>query len=317
MKVKELIEKFKDVKVLVVGDIFLDSYIFGTSSRISAEAPVPIVLFEKEEERLGGAANVALNVKNLTADVSLAGFIGQDQNGMKITDMLHANKINYAGVVVSANFTITKERIMSNNHQITRIDFEKGAFRNINYSRLLQYIIQNSKDFELCIISDYNKGTVLNSVVESINSKIILADTKGNPEKYKGIRTITPNINELVNIATKYNVDVSQPIYLIARSLLSILSLESIIVTMGERGAMLITETEQIYQQAIANQVFDVSGAGDTFISAYSLAKYVGASNKQALAFSCISASFVVAEIGTTPINLERILQIYGDIELE
>jgi rfaE bifunctional protein kinase chain/domain len=316
MLVKEIIEKIENVKVLVIGDIFLDKYLFGKASRISAEAPVPIVLHEENNVRLGGAGNTALNAKNLLASVSLAGFIGKDKDGLTIIDLLDKNKISHEGISTNANFTIVKERIMANDRQVVRVDYEKEALKNIDHSCLLEFIIWNSENFDVCIISDYNKGTITENIIKNIECSYIIADTKGNPEFYKGIKAITPNIVELMEIAKRYNIDNSLDIHLIARKLIEILNLETIIVTLGEQGALLVTKTEELHCPSLLTHVYDVSGAGDTFVASYALAKYVGGTYVQSVAFASLMAASVLSEVGTTPINLEKILTLYGEFDL-
>ena len=301
-------------KILVFGDVMLDRYVSGTVERVSPEAPVPVLKPIKEEIRLGGAANVALNLSSLGANVRLIGIFGKDSSSKQISNLLKENKIK--NELVKSNLpTITKLRLLSSRQQLLRIDNE-AAFTKEDWQsakrRFDKTISLNTSN--LLIISDYGKGTLqdipaLIKKAKKFNKKV-LVDPKGNNfAKYKGADIITPNFSEFIGEvgAVKNERDITVK----AKSLMKSLNLGSLLVTRGPEGMTLFTkEKGKIIRSNFptqAKEVFDVSGAGDTVIASIAAALSTGFDISSAVKLANVAAGIVVGKSGTATPSLSEI----------
>lgn len=297
-------------RILVVGDIMLDKYSIGDSSRVSPEAPVPVVKVKKEKFVLGGAANVAYNTSKLGAETDLIGFIGNDEGGKKIKNILKKEKINDHLILSKNSPTTTKSRIISRNQQMIRIDYEE-----INVLHPYDLLIDKYKNAvnlaDIVLISDYNKGTLkeIELLIEIANKKDIpvLVDPKGdNFNKYKNATLIKPNLKEFENIFGEC-IDINM-LEKNGKRLRRDLNLEALVITRGENGISLIENDDSItHISTKAVDVFDVTGAGDTVLAILGLVLGLKQSFKIALKIANIAAGIVVGKLGTSSVSLEEI----------
>lgn len=292
-------------RVLVVGDVMLDRYWFGDTSRISPEAPVPVVLIQRQEDRLGGAANVACNVASLGAQSSLLCVVGHDEPGEKIIHLLGQSGVA-AHIERDANFPTTiKLRVLSRHQQILRVDFEDSPAHEVLLAGLSRFDAL-LPEHDIVLLSDYGKGG-LTHVTQMISrarnaGKPVLVDPKGSDwERYRGASVITPNRAELAQVVGRWS---SEP-DLDARvhRLRAELDIESLLLTRSEEGMTLYNGEQKLNFEATAREVFDVSGAGDTVIA--TLASMLGArvSMSTAVRVANAAAGIVVAKLGTATVS--------------
>ena len=304
-------------KVLVVGDVMLDRYWHGGTSRISPEAPVPVVRVEEADDRPGGAANVALNIAALGAHAALAGVVGQDDNA----ELLKARLANFD---VSTHFqhssdipTITKLRVMSRNQQLLRLDFEQ-RLDDVDTQPLLDGVQTQLADCDVMILSDYGKGT-LNQVERLVEmaraaGKKVLVDPKGQDfRKYRGATLITPNLGEFEAVVGPCDSD--EQLAQRGETLRAELELEALLITRSEKGMTLIREGHApLHLPTRAQEVFDVTGAGDTVIGLMGLAIAAGYGFPEAMMLANLGAGLVVAKPGTATLSIaELYTALHGD----
>ncbi|PAU77391.1 bifunctional D-glycero-beta-D-manno-heptose-7-phosphate kinase/D-glycero-beta-D-manno-heptose 1-phosphate adenylyltransferase HldE [Halomonas salipaludis] len=304
-------------RVLVVGDAMLDRYWHGGTSRISPEAPVPVVRVDEADDRPGGAANVALNIASLGGHAGLAGLVGDDANA----DLLTA-RLEDAGV--STHFqrsaeipTITKLRVMSRNQQLIRLDFEQGL-GEVDTSALLAQVEAVLDDVDLVILSDYGKGT-LNRIEELIAlvrgaGKRVLVDPKGNDfRRYRGASVITPNLTEFEAVVGACRSD--EELAAKGEALRAELELEALLITRSEKGMTLIRgDHAPLHLPTRAREVFDVTGAGDTVIGVLGLALAADHGFAEAMTLANLAAGLVVAKPGTATLSIaELYTAVHGD----
>lgn len=311
----EIIQSWKGKKIAVIGDIMIDEYIIGKIERISPEAPVPILEIEKEKYVLGGAGNVANNIKSLGGEPILFGVVGDDQGAEKILNLLQQKEIENFMIKDKERPTTTKTRLIALNQQVVRIDREKRhPIRGEIEINLLTKIEENIDKIDLFLLSDYAKGVLTPSFTKKVidfakaKGKKILTDPKGKDfTKYKGVNYITPNEKE-AKIAT--DMEENFDIISCAQKLLEIIEGEGIIITRGEKGMLLYQKASYYYIPALKVEVRDVTGAGDTVISALSLALSCGANSLEAALISNFAASVVVRKLGTSTVTPEEIVQV-------
>ena len=303
-------------KITVIGDVMIDWYLHGESSRISPEAPVPVVNFKESKFQLGGAANVANNLKHLEIEPFLIGAIGNDHFGSLLKEHLKAEKIKFNLSTEKSFQTICKQRLMSSNQQLARIDYEK-YFHGSKLTNILNTFIRNIAKTDLIIVSDYGKGTIFNArkLIQSAKKlkKKILIDPKGKDfTKYKGANLITPNKSEFENIMGK--VDSKRDLVNKAKKMLEHLNLESLIVTLGSEGMYVLTKSNKKiigdFINAYPQEVFDVSGAGDTTISALGAALSEGNDIFSAAEFANLAASISVSKLGTSTVSKDEVASL-------
>lgn len=296
--------------VLVVGDLMLDRYWHGDTSRISPEAPVPVVLVGESEERAGGAGNVALNISALGANVSLMGFTGDDEPCEALEKLLKPVGIDCFFDKLAGAATITKLRVLSRHQQLIRLDFEDG-FETQEADNLLKSFQAQLSNAGAVVLSDYGKGT-LRQVQEFIQlarkeGKVVLVDPKGSDfKKYRGATLITPNMHEFEGVVGHCEDD--EDIVTKGQDLMLSLNLQALLITRSERGMTLLQkDLPAIHLPTRAKEVFDVTGAGDTVISVLAAALAAGESFADATALSNLAAGIVVSKVGTATVSMDEL----------
>jgi D-beta-D-heptose 7-phosphate kinase/D-beta-D-heptose 1-phosphate adenosyltransferase len=310
------IEGFSDVNVLIVGDLMLDRYWLGAAGRISPEAPVPVVKVDNREDKPGGAANVALNAAALGAKVTLIGMTGADEAANTLQSMLNAVGVDCDFVQSACHQTTTKLRVVSRNQQLIRLDFEQN-FANADHQALLKRYQTHLANADIVILSDYAKGA-LHSVQQLIQlakkaKKSVVVDPKGTDfTRYQGATLLTPNMSEfelVSGVVTDEAELVNQ-----ARYLVESLQMQALLVTRSEKGMTLVQRNkEEVHLPAKAKEVYDVTGAGDTVISALALAIGAGIHLPEACTFANAAASVVVGKLGTATVSLSEVLNAMTD----
>lgn len=296
--------------VLVVGDLMLDRYWHGDTSRISPEAPVPIVKVGESEERAGGAGNVALNISSLGASANLIGFTGDDEQCEALENLLKPVGINCFFDKLVDVATITKLRILSRHQQLIRLDFEDG-FESQPVDNLLKIFQSKLAEAGAVVLSDYGKGT-LQQVQDFIQlarkaGKVVLVDPKGSDfRKYKGASLITPNMHEFEGVVGHCEND--EAIVSKGQELMTSLELDALLITRSERGMTLLQkDLPALHLPTRAKEVFDVTGAGDTVISVLAASLAAGESFADATALSNLAAGIVVSKVGTATVSMDEL----------
>jgi len=313
--IEEIEHKWGGRRLLVVGDLMLDVYIRGEVSRISPEAPVPIVRTTHSSHQPGGAANVAMNIARLGARCEVIGFTGGDDNGKLLADSLHANGIA-PGFVVSEGFpTITKQRIMGGQQQMLRLDNERhGARPQGDYDRLMDGVKTQLPGCHAMVLSAYAKGALTPEVCQAVIQAArkleipVLVDPKSADfARYRGATTVCPNLGEL---SAALHIDGRDLKALLdaAEGLVKELDLEFLTATLGEQGIALMRPGHRLLDPAVARQVFDVSGAGDTVIAVMALCVASGLRPETAVRLANIAAGIVVGKVGTVPVEKHELL---------
>jgi D-beta-D-heptose 7-phosphate kinase / D-beta-D-heptose 1-phosphate adenosyltransferase len=309
--------EFSNARVLVVGDVMLDSYVYGGVTRISPEAPIPVVHVRKTEERAGGAANVALNVAAIGAAVTLLGLVGDDAEADILEDKLRAAQISYHLQRVSGLPTINKLRVMGRNQQLLRLDFEEKFHpQNSNMEEFLRVYEENLDDHDVVILSDYGKGA-LSAVQELIirarrRDKIVLIDPKSKDFSiYSNASLITPNLEEFEAVAGVCHGE--EELELKAHKLVAAYNLQGILITRGAQGMSLIYDNlAPMHVPAKAREVYDVTGAGDTVIAILGSALAAGSDLVDAMVLANSAAGVVVRKLGAATVSaaeLRRAMQ--------
>ena len=304
-----MLDKLSQVRLLVVGDVMLDRYWFGDVSRISPEAPVPVVKVEREENRLGGAANVARNAAALGARTALLSVVGDDDAGRTLQRLLDEGQIS-AGLHVDREIdTIVKLRVIGRQQQLLRIDFETPPSHEILQAKLAEYE-RRVADADVVLLSDYGKGG-LTHISEMIRiaraaGKPVLVDPKGDDwAKYAGATVITPNRSELKQVVGSWHSD--EELASKARALREQLGLTALLVTRSEEGMTLFAADETHHQPTVAREVYDVSGAGDTVIATLAVMHGAGADWAEAVRMATLAAGIVVGKLGTAVVSREEL----------
>ncbi|MBL4783658.1 MAG: bifunctional D-glycero-beta-D-manno-heptose-7-phosphate kinase/D-glycero-beta-D-manno-heptose 1-phosphate adenylyltransferase HldE [Porticoccaceae bacterium] len=301
---------FSQASVLVVGDLMLDRNWQGDTSRISPEAPVPVVHVKDVEDRPGGAGNVALNIAALDSTVTLLGYTGNDDAGGALQTLLEQANVRCQFEQLANQPTITKLRILSRHQQLIRLDFEDG-FHNLPSAKLLDGFKSVLPKHEVVILSDYGKGTLASSqdfiTAAKFAGKKVLIDPKGSDfEKYRGATLITPNWSEFQAVVGKCETD--DDVVEKGSELLKGLELEALLVTRGEKGMTLLQPNQApVHLPTQAQEVFDVTGAGDTVISTLAACLAAGSSFSEATVLANQAAGLVVAKLGAATISLQEL----------
>jgi D-beta-D-heptose 7-phosphate kinase/D-beta-D-heptose 1-phosphate adenosyltransferase len=314
--IKKIIFRFNKARILVIGDLILDEFIWGKADRISPEAPVPVVWAQSQSYMPGGASNVANNIASLGGKVFLCGIVGDDKNGHILVDKLREKKVNCDAVVVdSQRRTTVKTRIIAAHQQMVRVDWEDMERLHMDRAKAVIESIKNKiDDIDAVIIEDYGKGMITPFLLENIISlakrhkKIITVDPKVEHfSYYEGVTCITPNEKEAaagsgVKIADDSDVDEA------GWKLLKNLKCAGVLITLGEKGMKLFKEDRITHIPTFAQEVFDVSGAGDTVISVFTLALSCGVKMEDAAKMANVAAGIVVGKVGVAVVTKEEIL---------
>lgn len=311
------IDRFSSTRILVVGDIVLDHYIWGKVSRISPEAPVPVVNVTKESLLLGGATNVVQNIHALGGSVSVCGVIGTDEAGRQLQRLLHSQKISTDGLIIeSTRPTTIKTRIIAHSQQVVRFDREiKDRIEKDTHKNVFEFVKrQIASGLDAIVISDYCKGVVTKELVKDIvrlakkNRVIVSVDPKvSHFGMYSGATILTPNANEAA-IGSKIEIEDEQSLLRAGKLLLKNLHCAAVLITRGEHGMSLFEQGGKVtHIPTVARNVYDVTGAGDTVISALTLAMAAGANMLDAARISNYAAGIVVGIVGTATVRSEEL----------
>lgn len=302
-------DAIRRARVLVVGDVMLDRYWFGDVSRISPEAPVPVVHVTRNEDRIGGAGNVARNAAALGAQVTLLSVAGRDEAGLALRALLDAESFNVQLHEDPAFSTITKLRVIGRQQQLLRVDFETQPGHEVLAAKLEAYG-QLLADCDVVILSDYGKGglTHVTRMIELARAanKPILVDPKGDDwSRYTGATLITPNRSEFREVAGswKSEADLADKAAAVRRQF----DLDALLVTRSEEGMSLFDAAGAHHEATRAQEVFDVSGAGDTVIAAYAVALAAGAGGIEAMRLANRAAGIVVGKFGTAVASADEV----------
>ena len=303
-------------KILVIGDLMVDHYIWGKCNRISPEAPVQVVNVKEESNRLGGACNVAANLIAFGAKVSLCGIIGKDEFGKWLISELHAQKIDITHIIPTPTRPTTqKSRILISNQQVLRVDRENGEDIDENLQEeILSSLKRKMRDFDAVILSDYAKGLLTPKLTKSIiklarsEGKPILVDPKGNDySKYQNATLLTPNKLE-AQIATQIPINDDESLKQAMKKLQKECKLDICLVTLSEEGIAILDKKKLVKSPTIAKEVYDVTGAGDTVIAALAFGLSGGLNIYEACHFANAAAAVVIGKIGSASANFSEIV---------
>jgi len=315
---RKIVGDFKDAGVLVIGDLILDEFLWGEVSRISPEAPVPVVWVKTESFMPGGASNVANNLRSLGAKVSLAGVIGDDEHGTILKGELERSGVNVNGVITDGSRPTTlKTRVVAHHQQVVRIDKERVVTLNDRImSKISSYVKDNIKDLDAIIIEDYGKGVITPKLLSRIiplaksGKKIIAVDPKEEHFRYyRGVSVITPNNHE-ASKAVGFDITDTPTLKKAGTRLLNRLNCSIALITLGEKGMAVFQRGRPMkHIPTVAQEVYDVSGAGDTVIAAYTLSLASGADPVQAAHISNCAAGIVVGKVGIAVVTPEELIE--------
>ncbi|MBM3957519.1 MAG: D-glycero-beta-D-manno-heptose-7-phosphate kinase [Gemmatimonadetes bacterium] len=316
-RTRELIERFPQATILIVGDVMLDHFVVGRVDRISPEAPVPVVEHSRDEYRAGGAANVAHNVRALGGSAELVGVVGADARAERLKRELDTRRVGSRGLVTDgARPTTTKLRIVTDrNQQVARVDYETDdeVAGGVEAS-VRENIDRFGSTAGAILISDYLKGTITRTLVEAIVAGArarripVLVDPKiPHIDYYRGATLVTPNHHE-AEVATHMRVRTDEDAMRAAQVFRERAACEHVLITRGERGMCLLEGARAVHFPSVAQEVADVTGAGDTVIATLALAMAAGASMTEAAALANQAAGLVVAKFGASTVSPEELV---------
>lgn len=320
-RLDEIIAQFEKKKIIVLGDIMLDRYVHGSVSRISPEAPVPVVKVDREESRLGGAANVAKNLASLGAQVYLCGVIGRDADEEMLTVKLRAQEIDGRYLVTDDERPTTRKvRIIAHQQQVVRVDYENDDPIDPEKLKTLVSMAREAiPAMDGVILSDYGKGVITDDLILAATDtaredQFIAVDPKVKHfSNYRGVSLVTPNLNEAGIAAGEKIVDEAS-LLRAGHRLLELLPGTSVLLTRGEQGMSLFEPDRTVtHIPTAARNVFDVTGAGDTVIATFTLAVTAGASTLEAAILANHAAGEVIEEVGAAPISVEGLCRSFGE----
>ncbi len=322
------VPQFADARIMVIGDIIVDHFIWGTVSRISPEAPVPVVNVTREEMLLGGGANVLHNIYSLGGQATLCGIIGNDEMGGRLRQLLADLGASGQGLVLGKRPTTVKTRVVAHGQQVVRFDREQtGVPSEQTIGAMCDYIDKHLVDFDVVIVSDYYKGVISQPLMSHLLRKVrevesesgrripVVVDPKPEqPARFIGATIITPNHLEAEKMSG-LRITNEQELIQAAEILLDKFSCEAVLITRGEAGMSLLeTGKELVTIPTMAREIFDVTGAGDTVIAALALGLAAGATFTEAASLANVAAGVVVGKIGTATVSREEILaELHGE----
>jgi len=317
-KLKNIVSRFNNKRVLVVGDLILDHHIFGSVDRVSPEAPVPVVWANRENFVPGGAANVGLNLSAMGAKVSLCGVVGRDHFGKTLLSHIEQYGI-CTKLIVKDNErpTTLKTRIMANHQQVVRVDWESLEFLSENTNKLVFNKIKKNLDcFDAIIVEDYGKGVINPPLLEELitlcrkRDMIITVDPKEEHfDYYENVTVLTPNLKE-AQAAAGTKIRNKNQIPFLGKIIMKRLNPKALLITLGEDGMMLFFGDSYHHIPTAALEIFDVSGAGDTVISIFTLALTAGATYKEAAIIANFAAGVVVGKLGAATLNKKELNKV-------
>ena len=316
----KILSRFKKKRILVIGDLILDRYIWGKVNRISPEAPVPIVEVTSENFLLGGAANVANNIVSLGGQATIVGVAGLDSGGEIMRRMFGENGIHCGGVIWGSRPTTVKTRVIAHSQQMVRFDREdKARVEGRTLRGLLDFIHSEISGHDGVVLSDYRKGVVSVELVAEVLKQarpkniFVSVDPKvGHFHCYKNVSLITPNVAE-ASVASGVEIRDEKSLAAAGRSLLKKTSCDAVLITRGEQGMSLFRKDKVVHIPTVAKNVFDVTGAGDTVIAAFTLAYTAGGTMEEAAVIANHAAGIVVGEVGTAVATLDQLRKSLGN----
>jgi D-beta-D-heptose 7-phosphate kinase/D-beta-D-heptose 1-phosphate adenosyltransferase len=317
---------FAHIRVLVVGDVMLDRYWHGKASRISPEAPVPVVNVAEHKHTPGGAANVALNVAALGAKATLLGLVGQDEAAAMLGQLLNQAEIDFQ-FAATKHPTITKLRVLSQHQQLIRLDFEE-AYPETCLPELHDLFAEQIKKTDVVVLSDYGKGALsrardLIAIARQLKVPVLVDPKTSDITHYQGATLVTPNFKEFQEMVGE--VKDEETLVSKARELIHKADLQSMLITRGEKGMSLVSKDEAVHLKAQAREVFDVTGAGDTVIATLAASYAGGLDFAKAADMANTAAGIVVAKMGTATVSETELLsalpkdekhKVYSQVEL-
>jgi rfaE bifunctional protein kinase chain/domain len=314
---EKIVKRFSKVKILVLGDIMLDRFTWGKVSRISPEAPVPVVVVDDEDFHLGGAANVVNNIHSLGGRVSLCGVVGDDEFGERILKRLTDIGIGTYGVFVEEGRQSTvKTRIFAHQQQVVRIDRETtDHLKATTFRNLSEFLKKNMEGSDGIILSDYGKGLLTRELIRTTirkakeMKKFVLVDPKPRHfSSYRGATVVTPNTKE-ASEASGVPITDEFSLKKVGRKLLKGLGCKALVITRGDEGMAIFEPHQELFVHTVAKEVYDVTGAGDTVIGTIALALGAGASVIDAVKLANYAAGIVVEKKGTATVNREELIK--------
>lgn len=320
-RLRELVRRFATVRVLVVGDLMLDRFIWGQVSRISPEAPVPVVHVTKEEERAGGAGNVVSNVVALGGRAAMCGIVGKDAAGAHLVSALQQLGAGTDGVQRTAHAATTqKTRIIAHQQQVVRLDHERNVAPDAAVARrVCDWVLQHRARFDVLVVSDYGKGVVGPALLEALAAaharapRPWLVDPKrGNFTHYRGMSLVKPNQKEAAE-ASGIDIRDRQSLHAAGRQLLAQWEAEAVLISRGDEGIALFKPGRPVAEfPTVAREVFDVTGAGDTVMATCALALGAGGTHEEATVLANHAAGVVVGKVGTATVSARELTAAIG-----
>lgn len=314
-KVESALEQFKQKNILIIGDLMLDEFVRGIVERISPEAPVPVVNVRKIYHSAGGAGNVAMNLKSIGVNAIISGVVGNDEHGKQLLDLFRNNGIDTRGIIVNnAASTILKQRIIAHSQQVVRIDYEER--NDLDADRLSEIMdkIDKIKDgIDAVIISDYGKGMITSDllaqmqILQRSGKKIIIDPKKRNYNNYRNASLITPNETE-ASAASGLEIEDDASLNRVAEELVKKWDCGAVLITRGSKGLALLERGKKVrFIKTFAQDVYDVTGAGDTVISLFTAGLVSGLDYYESAVLSNVAAGIVVSKVGTSTVTIEEI----------
>lgn len=313
------LQQFHTANILVIGDIIIDHFIYGSVSRISPEAPVPVVNVNKESLLLGGSANVLHNLYGLGAKGTICGVIGTDFIGEQFLGLLDDIDSPTTGVIRSDDRPTTKKtRVIAQNQQIVRFDREQALpVTETSLQEIYTFLDNHLNDYQAVVVSDYNKGVICGELMDHLRPLLkkhtipMIVDPKpGHPEFFKGATIITPN-NLETKLMSGMDISDSESLLAAATKLKTEIDSEAVLITRGEEGMALLSNDEPLFCiPTVAREVYDVTGAGDTVIATLAMGLAVGLSHKEAATLANYAAGIVVGKVGTATASTEELLEV-------
>ena len=317
-RLKTIVSRFPKASVLVVGDLILDEYIWGDVSRISPEAPVPVVWVKSENYVPGGSCNVANNIRSLGGEVHVMGVIGRDARGKALTDVLKRNGVGTDDIQTdAARPTTLKTRVIAQHQQVVRIDREwTTPVSHKTTSFFIDRLKERIPQVDAVCVEDYGKGMITPELVKEAvrlsrkHGKVITVDPKEEHlSYYKGVTAITPNHHEAAALS-RIKIKDEETLQKAGNRLLGVLACQNVLITQGEKGMTLFEKGRKpVKIPTVAQAVFDVSGAGDTVIATFTLARALGASPVESAVLANCAAGVVVGKVGTAVVSPNELLQ--------
>jgi rfaE bifunctional protein kinase chain/domain len=315
--VKEVFGAFEGLKVAIIGDVMIDKYIYGKVDRISPEAPVPVVHAERREMRLGGAANVALNVAALGAEPLLCSIVGDDAEGQNFTQLLQKRGMTDKGIIKSQQrITTLKERVLSGSQHMLRVDTESRHPLNELEQRTFHHLLERVlPEADVIIFEDYDKGTITPPTIEAVMTiarqqgiPVVVDPKKENFMAYKGVTLFKPNLKELKEgLKIELNTSDKEAVERAVEQLREALNAEQVLLTLSDKGMYYRTAELALWREAHLRMISDVSGAGDTVISIAALGLAAGLPPETLSALANLGGGLVCEYIGVVPVPTERL----------